>query len=123
MSLVSKTFRAEIGAAYLTRTLRAVMPSCVRGAGNLSPVWAMAWGEELGSGVGDGLVGPHVGEHPDPVGLERGGHPFVPGEFLGQDVGTDHGQAGALPRQRGGAVAGVAEQGDAPRGPVLHADL
>ncbi len=45
------------------------------------------------------------------------------GQFAGQHVGADQGQAGALPGQRRGAVAGVAEQRHPAARPAVHVDL
>ena len=44
-------------------------------------------------------------------------------QLAGQDVGPDQGQAASLARQGGRTVAGVADEGDPPGRPAVHADL
>src|SRR5215218_10269219 len=45
------------------------------------------------------------------------------GQFLRQDIGADHGDAGAAANSRAWRVAGVADQGDPALDPAIHHDL
>lgn len=72
---------------------------------------------------GQRLVALGEGAHPALVGREGGGVVGVRGQFAGQDVRADQGNARTLTGQERGGMRGVAHEGHAPARPGRQVDL